>query len=43
MNDRALFESIVQSKDDVFMVSLTQGLKQIAKTMVQALCPVPSK
>lgn len=43
VNDRALFESIVESKDDLFMVRYTYGLTQVAKKMVQALCPVPSK
>ena len=42
-NDRALFESIVESKDDLFMVRYSYGLAQVAKKMVQALCPVPSK
>ena len=40
--DRALFETMVKSKDDLFMVRYTYGLKQVAKSMVQNLCPVPS-
>jgi hypothetical protein len=41
--DRALFESMVESKDDLFMVRYTYGLTQVAKKIVQDVCPVPSK
>ena len=41
--DRALFETMVKSKDDLFMVTYSRGLNQVAKSMVQDLCPVPSK
>ena len=41
--DRALFETMVESKRDLFMIRYTLGLKQVAKKMVQDLCPVPSK
>ncbi|CAB4013880.1 Hypothetical predicted protein, partial [Paramuricea clavata] len=39
--DRALFESMVKSKDDLFMIRYSYGLTQVAKKMVQDLCPVP--
>ena len=41
--DKALFESMVESKNDAFMVRYTYGLTQVAKKMVQDLCPKPSK
>jgi hypothetical protein len=41
--DRALFESMVKSKDDLFMIRYSYGLTQVAKKMVQDLCPVPGK
>lgn len=41
--DRALFESMVEAKDHLFMVRYTYGLTQVAKKIVQDACPVPSK
>ena len=41
--DRAMMQSMVASKDDVFMVRYPYGLGQVAERLVRRLCPVPSR